>query len=280
MGMEELLEVLLDGVCIQANNLADGEVQLIRCATVELVEHLQADAGVAGEDGRGQGFQLALGNGFALVDFLKGRVGGEHAGKDVLEAAAVDHGFAGTGDVHRALVAQQVAILGFGGSYAITRPGAGLTVFHDAAQFLTGVFQLVDARLQPEVGAADFGDQSILLAYGLDVDGELVQLDQQGNFAVLEAGGLLDQAALNTGDQLIQRGGVLVAQHAGRHQRGNGVGQQVLGFAIELLQLLGLLQLVHGAQFTLYRHAGVGQVVDVGTQQGNGGVKGCGMVVA
>lgn len=71
MGMEELFEVFLDGMGIQADDFAHGEVQLSRRATVELVEHLQADAGVAGEDGRGQGFQLALGNGLALVDFCR-----------------------------------------------------------------------------------------------------------------------------------------------------------------------------------------------------------------
>ncbi|MNC44506.1 hypothetical protein D3C75_934160 [compost metagenome] len=137
------------------------------------------------------------------MDFLQGRVGREHTGENVLKATAIDHRFAGTGDVDRPLTALHVVILGFGGVYAVPRVGSCLPVFHDAAQFFARVFQLVDAWLLPESGAAHFGNQHILLTHGLDVDRKLVQLGQQDDLAVVETAGLLDQAVLDTGNQLV-----------------------------------------------------------------------------
>ncbi len=84
VGVEEALEMLLDGLRIQANDLAHGKVQLIRGTAVELVEHFQADARMAGEDGRGERLQFWLGNRLALVDFLQGWIGGQHAVKKSL----------------------------------------------------------------------------------------------------------------------------------------------------------------------------------------------------
>ena len=72
---------------------------------------------------------------------------------------------------------------------------------------------------------------------------------------------------------------MFVPQHTGGHQRGNGVSEQVLGFAIELLQQVGLLQLVDDAQLALHGNAGIGQVINVCTQQLNCSVKCRRMVV-
>ncbi|MNR41266.1 hypothetical protein D3C85_1596320 [compost metagenome] len=78
-----------------------------------------------------------------------------------------------------------------------------MPIFHDATQFFARFFQLFDAGLLPETGAAHFGDQHILLTHGLDVDRKLVQLGQQDDLAVVETAGLLDQAVLDTGNQLV-----------------------------------------------------------------------------
>ncbi|MNN97420.1 hypothetical protein D3C81_2165810 [compost metagenome] len=58
---------------------------------------------------------------------------------------------------------------------------------------------------------------------------------------------------------------MFVAQHPGRHQRGNGIAEQVLGFSVELLQQIGLLQLVDDTELALHRHAAFRQVIDVCT---------------
>ncbi|MCY1369637.1 hypothetical protein D9M69_566880 [compost metagenome] len=72
---------------------------------------------------------------------------------------------------------------------------------------------------------------------------------------------------------------MFVAQYTSRHQRGDGGHQQVLGFGVELLQLVALLQLVHCTQLTLNGNTARRQVVDVGTQQLDGGIEGSGMVM-
>ncbi|MDT4846407.1 hypothetical protein FQZ97_804260 [compost metagenome] len=271
--------MLFDGLHIQTNQLTHSQLQLAGGTAIELVEHLQADTWMAGEDGRGERVQLLLGNRLALVDFLQGRVGSQHAVEDVLETAPVDHGLVGAGNGDDTLCLLHTAIGGVSAWGGIERTIARLAVLHDAAQFLPRALQLAHVCIEPEVGAAHLGNQGILLAHGLDIDGELVDLFQQGDLAILETAGLLHQAALDTGNEFVERGGMFVAQYTSRHQRGDGGHQQVLGFGVELLQLVALLQLVHCTQLTLNGNTARRQVVDVGTQQLDGGIEGSGMVM-
>src|SRR5690606_15385009 len=215
----------------------------------------------------------------ALTEFLQRRVGSQHAVEYVLEAATVDHRLVGAGDLYLTFVDLDVAIAGACAADTIAKARATLAILHDAAQFPAGMLQPVDARLLPELGAAYLGNDRILLADGVDVHRQLVQFGQQFDLAVLEATGLLHHAALNTGNQPIESSGMLIAQNAGRHQRADGCLQLVLGLGTEVLQLRGLLQLVHSAQLTLYRNAGVRQVVDIRAQQFDGHIKGGGVIV-
>ncbi|MNN32658.1 hypothetical protein D3C81_1463830 [compost metagenome] len=130
----------------------------------------------------------------------------------------------------------------------------------------------------PKIGTAHFRKNRILLAHSLDVHSQLIQLSQQHNFSVFEATGLLHQTTLNTGNKLVQRSGVLVAQHPSGHQRRNRVTEQVLGLSVETLQKIGLLQLVNVAQLTPYRHTGLWQIVDIRTQQLNSGIESRSMI--
>ncbi|MNJ59387.1 hypothetical protein D3C77_550690 [compost metagenome] len=85
------------------------------------------------EDGRGERVQLLLSNRFALVDFLQGRVGSQHAVEDVLEAVPVDHGLVGPWDLDLTFSHLHAAIGGAGARRAVEHSLTGLAIFHDAA---------------------------------------------------------------------------------------------------------------------------------------------------
>src|SRR5690606_3517991 len=151
--VQELLEVLFDGFGVKADDFPHGEMQLVGGTPIKLVEPLQAHARLTGRDGRGQRTPRGRGNRRALTDLTQRWIGGQHAVEDAFEAATVDHRLIGAGDLYLPLPHFDVVITGTRAADAIARARATLAKLHDAAQFLAGMLQPVDARLLPELGA-------------------------------------------------------------------------------------------------------------------------------
>src|SRR6186713_1239132 len=92
MGMYETFEMCIHCLRVEANELANRDVQLTRGTAIEFIQYVEMYAWVGGEDRGGECMQFSFADWVALADFLQGGVRHNHVVQNSLYAATVLHG--------------------------------------------------------------------------------------------------------------------------------------------------------------------------------------------